>query len=219
MSVKDIESIYSSEGEIKMTMDIKKIFKVLKAPAGAMTADVAILGLKLVFGDTLGGLLGTGLKEFLKQNKDKSEEELKQIEVSEEIQKEIQKEIKKQLDRCMEEQKHPLYMNGVVFFFEDKISEEDGEELKMYVNHDYDDEDMKPKDAEHQKMVDEFIGNYGCDDCDTYEDTFYINFNSTQVCESLYAEDRVCKLADALNNLREANMKYDVNAITSYAIF
>lgn len=218
MSVKDIESIYSSEGEIKMTMDIKKIFKVLKAPAGAMTADVAILGLKLVFGDTLGGLLGTGLKEFLKQNKDKSEEELKQIEVSEEIQKEIQKEIKKQLDRCMEEQKHPLYMNGIVLFFDEVISEEDGEELKTYVNACYKG-DMEPEDAEHWNIVKEFFSNYGCDDCDTYEDTFYINFDPTKINEYLYAEDRVCKMADALNNLREANMKYDVNAITSYAIF
>ena len=67
-----------------MAKDIKGILKVLKAPAGAMTADIAIIGLKIVFGETLGGVLGTGLKEFLKQNKDKSEEELRKVTVSDE---------------------------------------------------------------------------------------------------------------------------------------
>lgn len=195
-----------------MAKDIKGILKVLKAPAGAMTADIAIIGLKIVFGETLGGVLGTGLKEFLKQNKDKSEEELRKVTVSDEIQKEIQT----QLKQYMTEQGHPLYMNGVVFFFEETVSKDDAAELKGYMEQEYDAEDLDPEDAKYQKKVDEFLQSYPYDDYGIFEDTLYINFDNT-LENILYEEDGIREMAHALNNLRRANLSG--NAIERIYIF
>lgn len=195
-----------------MAKDIKGVLKALKAPAGAMTADMAIIGLKIVFGETLGGVLGTGLKEFLKQNKDKSEEELRKVTVSDEIQKEIQI----QLKQYMTEQKHSLYMNGVVFFFEETISSEDEAELKGYIRQEYDAEDLDPEDARYQKIVDEFLDNYPYDDYGIFEDTLYINFDDVSG-NILYDEDDMREVAHALNFLRRANLSG--NAIERIYIF
>lgn len=195
-----------------MAKDIKGILKVLKAPAGAMTADIAIIGLKIVFGETLGGVLGTGLKEFLKQNKDKSEEELRKVTVSDEIQKEIQT----QLKQYMTEQGHPLYMNGVVFFFEETVSKEDAAELKGYMEQEYDAKGLDPEDAKYQKKVDEFLQSYPYDDYGIFEDTLYINFDNT-LENILYEEDGIREMAHALNNLRRANLSG--NAIERIYIF
>lgn len=195
-----------------MAKDIKGVLKALKAPAGAMTADMAIIGLKIVFGETLGGVLGTGLKEFLKQNKDKTEEELKKVTVSDEIQKEIQI----QLKQYMTEQGHPLYMNGVVFFFEETVLEEDAAELKGYMEQEYDAEDLDQEDARYQKIVDEFLRNYPYDDYGIFEDTLYINFDDVSG-NILYAEDDMREAAHALNFLRRANLSG--NAIESLYIF
>lgn len=195
-----------------MAKDIKGILKVLKAPAGAMTADIAIIGLKTVFGETLGGVLGTGLKEFLKQNKDKSEEELRKVTVSDEIQKEIQT----QLKQYMTEQGHPLYMNGVVFFFEETVSKDDAAELKGYMEQEYDAKGLDPEDARYQKIVDEFLDNYPYDDYGIFEDTLYINFDDVSG-NILYEEDGIREMAHALNFLRRANLSG--NAIERIYIF
>ncbi|MDE7479336.1 MAG: hypothetical protein K2M91_15615 [Lachnospiraceae bacterium] len=168
-----------------------------------------------------GKKIGSKLSAYLKERKmQKGEEE------NREISPEVKKEVTDSLKEILKSQSIPVYMDGIAFFFEEPMGQEEKALLEeILTNLDEDSEALIWKDEQksnYQKVVDDYMQDYyGCSPDKNEEefwiddDVLYLNFTNYgygydfRVCD----DTAIRSLVNALNHL--LGEKY----ITSFTTF
>lgn len=143
-----------------------------------------------------------------------------------EIPPEVQQEVQTSIKEILKSAEKPVYMDGIVFFFEMPIDEEvQGLLEEILTNIDYETETIEWEDeqkAAYQKIVDDFIErNYGCapdkneEDYWIDKDCFYLNlgFYRGEDYFRIIDDMEIRAFANALNHL------LDERYIISYTVY
>lgn len=169
--------------------------------------------------------IGNVTAECMERNANKTIEELKNIQITPKMRKEI--------EQFLREQKRPEYMYGVDFYFAEKISDDDKEELKavlQHVNPNGEGEEIADEDiARYQKILDDLLYKYVCDDINEDSedygiegDNLYINFqdipDGSDWDYDQEADEDLCEMVEALNYLLKEYIGSS-NKIVKYIVF
>ncbi len=199
-----------------------ELLKAASLPVGAMTGELVVDLVRKA-----GISLGKKAFDFYEQNREKTPEELKDMEIPARLQEEITQQIK----QYVAEQKQPVYMDGVVFFMEEEMKKDVQDALQAVME--YNDKknqngilDESARDfAECIGVVNGIINTYmegyaskEENDFGIMKDSFYMNFELPDNGWNLYDPKKIRELADKINKLLEKSTG-TVNRIVSFMVF
>lgn len=143
-----------------------------------------------------------------------------------EIPSEVQQEVKASVKEVLRSAETPVYMDGIVFFFEMPMDKEAQDLLEeILTNIDYETETIEWEDgqkAAYQKTVDDFIEkNYGCAP-DKNEEDYWIEKDCFYLNLGFYREEDYFRIVDDMGIRAFANALnhlLDERYIISYTVY
>lgn len=151
------------------------------------------------------------VRNYLKRDRNAAEDK--------EIPPEVEKEVGEAVQSYLESPNYSVYMDGVIFFFQETLDEDMKQELREIIGQlEWDSSECSEAECRAYQLIQQYMAGEREEETNDFgfeENFLYLNFHSTRSeAERIFNESGLRELADALNQLLP-----DENQIVSFRGF